>query len=69
MSFLFEPYYVHTPWFFALVLFAVVGTVAGLMRLRQLALKRRERMLIGLVADRTSELEMLAGLAEHINSP
>ncbi len=63
-----KPRFVQTPWFFALVVLVVAGIVAGIMRLRHLSLKQRERMLTLLVATRTAELEKLAGLAERINS-
>jgi len=67
-EFLVKPRFIQTPWFFSLVVLAVVGIMAGIMRLRHLSLRQKERMLTQLVATRTAELEKLAGLAERINS-
>jgi len=67
-EFMVKPRFVQTPWFFGLVVVAVAGIMGGIMRLRHLSLRQRERMLTQLVANRTAELEKLAGLAERINS-
>ena len=56
-SFALAPHFYQTPWFYAIVVLAVIGTVSAAYRLRLARAQARETELLRLVEERTSQLQ------------
>jgi signal transduction histidine kinase/ligand-binding sensor domain-containing protein/DNA-binding response OmpR family regulator len=62
-----EPHFYESYWFYFLCAFAGVGAAFGLVRLRIRQMEARERQLVSLVRERTTELETAKEAAEAAN--